>query len=57
VTVTAVITITMNGDMRWSATCTHCPMWEILNQPYMVFRRQRQGHIQRHRNEGHQVEQ
>lgn len=56
-TVTAVITITMNGNMRWAATCTHCPLWEIFDQPYMVFRRQRHNHIRQHRDEGHQVKQ
>ena len=51
----AIIRSTVTHGGRWSATCSHCPLWEISRQPYMSFRRLRRDHTIQHQNEGHKV--
>ena len=49
------IRATLNHDLRWSAICSGCPLWEIEHETFRTYLRLRHSHTVAHRNAGQSV--
>ena len=49
------IRASLGSDLRWSAICSGCPLWEISRVPFRTYLRERHSHTVAHRNAGQSV--